>query len=247
MKKPLYLISGASSGIGAAIVTELTKSGAQVLGIGRNEKRLIDLQNVVGKENFIFEKRDLLHDTENLDKWVRSLSQQYGAFSGFVHSAGIQKTIPLKTYQYHDFKQIFDLNVLSGLLVAKGVCHKTCNIGIGTSVVFISSISANKGVAGLVGYSATKAAVNGAMRSLAKEVARKGIRVNSILPGFVMTEMITQLSSTYDENFLEKQKKNYPLGIGEPQDIAKLTRFLLSNEAKWITGSEITIDGGCGL
>ena len=96
-------------------------------------------------------------------------------------------------------------------------------------------------------YSASKAALNGAMRTMAKELATRNIRVNSVLPGFVMTEMVEKWKDVYDETYIDKINSQYPLGIGEPQDVSNIVCFLLGEKSRWITGSEFDVNGGANL
>jgi 3-oxoacyl-[acyl-carrier protein] reductase len=142
---------------------------------------------------------------------------------------------------------VFTLNVFSALNLAKGVTDKRSNIGVGTSLVFISSIAAKTGSSGIVSYSASKAALNGAMRSLAKEVSSDGVRVNSVICGTVKTKMIDAHQEIYTKEYLNKMENQYPLGLGQAMDIANAVEFLLSDKSKWITGSELLIDGGISL
>ena len=96
-------------------------------------------------------------------------------------------------------------------------------------------------------YSASKGAINSAVKALAVELARDGIRINSILPGHIMTELLSSDKKVFSEEFIDSLKKKYPLGLGKPEDVANLTCFLLSDASRWITGSNIVIDGGASL
>ncbi|MCD6401334.1 MAG: SDR family oxidoreductase, partial [Anaerolineales bacterium] len=114
----------------------------------------------------------------------------------------------------------------------------------GGSIVVASSVAALRGTPALTGYGASKAAVDGAVRSLACELASRKIRVNSIAPGHVETEMNLKVKETLSKEAYEQIVKSHPLGIGQPFDVANLVAFLLSDEAKWITGTTIPVDGG---
>ena len=174
-------------------------------------------------------------------------SNQLGCFSGFVHSAGIQQIQPLQANSYKHILDIFNLNVFSALLLAKGVSDRRVISNEGGSIVFLSSIASKIGQSGLVNYSSSKSALNGAMRSMAKELAPRKIRVNSVLPGFVMTEMVEKWNDVYNKDYIDHLNETYPLGIGEVSDISNIVCYLLSEKSKWISGSEFNINGGALL
>ena len=182
--------------------------------------------------------------TETEEKIV---SKQKGRFAGLVHSAGAQQTIPLQINAYRNMLDVFNLNVFAGLALARGISDKRVMVEKSGSIVFISSVASQIGQPGLVNYSASKAALNGAMRAMAKELAPRNIRVNSVLPGFVMTEMIEKWQDVYNAAYIEKMNAQYPLGIGQPQDVSNAVCFLLDEKSHWITGSEFDVNGGARL
>ena len=143
--------------------------------------------------------------------------------------------------------QVFNLNVFAALSMAKGITDKRVIEVEGGSLVFISSIASILGQPGLVNYSASKAALNGAMRAMAKELAPRKIRVNNVLPGFVMTEMIEKWKDVYNSDYVEKMRLSYPLGLGSAKDVSNMVVYLLNDQAKWITGSEFNVNGGATL
>lgn len=244
---PLYLITGASSGIGFAIAKALLNSGASVIGLARTRSdKVQSLQNDY-PERFIFEARDLTADLDELPGWVLGLAKAHGRFSGCVHAAGVSQILPLSVNTQQKMLEVFTLNVFAGLALARGIADKRVYAESGASIVFISSIAAKAGSSGLVNYSASKAALNGAMRAMAKEVAHLGIRVNSVLPGFVPTELADKWPDVYNAAYIEKLERLYPLGLGEAEDVAESVVFLLSEKAKWITGTELVVDGGISL
>jgi len=168
-------------------------------------------------------------------------------FSGFVHSSGMQNNKSLRYTSHDEVKELFNVNFFSALAISKGISDRRVTDKT-ASIVFISSIASTNGSAGIISYSSSKAALNGAMRSLAAELAPQNIRVNSILPGFVDTEMTQKWNEIYNEEYIENISKSYPLGIGSPEDIKGLVLFLIDDsKSKWITGSEFEINGGAKL
>jgi NAD(P)-dependent dehydrogenase (short-subunit alcohol dehydrogenase family) len=140
--------------------------------------------------------------------------------------------------------EVLELNVVSGIEVVR-VLSKPGNLNSeGASLILISSIVGFLGQAGKVGYSASKGAVLAASKSLSLELAARNIRVNSILPGMVRTEMSEKLMDSIGEEARNKIVKMHPLGIGTPEDVASACAFILSDAAKWITGTSFIVDGG---
>lgn len=242
-----FLVSGASSGIGAHIALELNKLGAKVLAIGRDMDKLQkQRQSAQDKSRFIPIVQDI-SEYAGLDKWALNLAKEYGSLDGAVLSAGLQQTAPISSVlSVESAIDIFKVNYFGNLQILKGLLDKRAKSTEGGSFVWISSNASIKAQKGLANYSASKASVNAAVRSIALEVAPK-FRINAISPGFVLTEMIESWSKVYDRAYIDSIDKTYPLGIGRTQDITPLVLFLLSNEARWITGQNIIIDGGGSL
>lgn len=247
MDSKLILVTGVSSGLGYQIASDLLAIGYSVLGVSRGQSEKVQKLLVQYPERFYFESLDLTTDIDSLPKWVFAQSKLKGRFAGMVHSAGVQQILPLQINTYKNILDVFNLNVFAGLALARGVADKRVMAEKGRSIVFISSVASKIGQSGLVNYSASKAALNGAMRSMAKELAPRNIRVNSVLPGFVMTEMIEKWQDVYDAAYIEKMNTQYPLGIGQPQDVSNAVCFLLDEKSRWITGSEFDVNGGARL
>jgi NAD(P)-dependent dehydrogenase (short-subunit alcohol dehydrogenase family) len=244
----IFLVTGASSGIGRECCLLLNKLGAAVIAVGRRGDKLNELRSETMEPKLLYtEIKDLSVGIEEHDKWIGAISARYGRLRGIVLSAGIQHTIPLKAISYDQMKQLFDVNYFSNIMLTKGFGHSKVNVGKGASIVFVSSITAKHGGKGIINYSASKAALLAAVKSLALELCGMGIRVNSVLPGYVETEMLTGDKNLFNAHFIEKINAEYPLGIGKPEWVAQLIIFLLSNCASWITGSNIIIDGGASL
>ncbi len=242
-----FLITGASSGIGAAIALELNALGAEVIAIGRNIEKLEAKKAMAShKEYFIPVIKDI-GIFEGLDKWTLNLAKKYGSFDGAVLSAGVQQIAPISSVlSVETATAIFHVNYFGNLQILKGLLDKRAKSIHGASFVWISSNASVKAQKGLSNYAATKAGINAAIRSIALEIAPK-YRINAVSPGFVMTEMIESWSKVYDKEFIDKITSEYPLGIGKVENITPLVCFLLSISSSWITGQNIVIDGGGSL
>ncbi len=242
-----FLITGASSGIGAAIALELNALGAEIVAIARDSKKLESKRDLATyKERFIPISKDI-SEYVSLDKWALNLAKEYGSFDGAVLSAGLQQIAPISSVlSVESATAIFNVNYFGNLQILKGLLDKRAKSVSGASFVWISSNASVKAQKGLSNYSATKAGVNAAVKSIALEIAPK-YRINAISPGFVKTEMIESWSKIYDKEYIEAMDKAYPLGIGEVGDITPLVCFLLSESSRWITGQNIIIDGGGSL
>ena len=226
-QKDIFIVTGATSGIGKGVALSLLDKGAKVIAIGRDTKKLISLKKeAINKNNLILKEKDL-SNCGGLDKWILSIAKKYGKLKGLILSAGIQQIIPISSpLSVEKSKELFEINYFSSMQIAKGFCDRRANIGKGSSVIFISSIASIRGNAGIIGYAASKGAINSAVKSLALEVSKLGIRVNAVLPGFVKTEMTLQWKEIYNEQYLEKLNKEYPLGIGKVENVIGPILFL---------------------
>ncbi len=236
------VISGASSGIGREVAILVNKLGAKVSLIGRKKETLESLiQDLQGHENQFYEF-DVTNYIE-IDNLVSRIVATNGIIDGFVHSAGIEMTRPLKMLKIEHYREVFDINTFSALEITKSIA-KNSNISTNASIIYISSIVGILGQPGKTAYSASKGALIAAAKCLALELAPKGIRVNTILPALVETDMSSKILASLTEEGKNNILKMHPLGFGRPIDIANSAAFLLSSAARWITGSEFLIDGG---
>lgn len=236
------LVTGASSGIGRAASVLLSQLGAQLILVGRSEDRLEEtLQLLDGAEHAV-EPKDLSRADE-IPAWMKQLAKDIGPIRGVVHSAGIQSVSPVRFLKDEDFSHMMNINVNSAVQLAKGFRQKGV-LGETGSLVLLSSVVGIVGQAGVAAYSASKGALCALTRSIALEFAVEGIRVNCIAPGIVKTEMTQEFQSKLTEDQFNDLCAAYPLGLGEPRDIANAIVFLLSNTARWITGTTLVVDGG---
>jgi NAD(P)-dependent dehydrogenase (short-subunit alcohol dehydrogenase family) len=242
LKGRRYLITGASSGIGRATALELSRRGASIIAVGRDEARLQSVLQELHGSGHEIESYDLT-ETKGIPAMIRSLAARSGRIDGIVHCAGIHQTAPLRAIESADLGSIFEMNVTTGFMLAKGVRHKQVR-GESLSVVFLASAVGLVGQIGVSAYSASKGAVISATKSLALELAREQIRVNCVCPGVVTTPMTDDLRNKVGQAAFEEIEAAHPLGLGNAADVAYAIVFLLSDEARWITGTALSVDGG---
>lgn len=238
-----FLVTGASSGLGRAIALKLHGLGATVIALSRNASALEDLhRSLSDPERIILYPFDL-RDLDAIPSAFKEIVSRHGKLKGVVHSAGVGGVEPLKTLTIESAKAMFDLNYFSAIMLLKAFCDKRIH-DADPSVVMISSISALYGNAGLCNYSATKGALNALIKAAAVEQSRNRIRINAVSPGFIVTDIVRHSPEVYNEAFFEQIRAEYPLGEGQPEDAAAATVFLLSDQARWITGQNLIVDGG---
>lgn len=234
-----FVVTGASSGMGRKVAEELVTSGAIVLAIARREERLQELKHEYPKQ-IITATVDVC-DTKGMAEAISSFVASYGKINGAVHAAGIFSSTPLRNYDESEARKIMDISFWSGIRFMQLV-NKKKNAIDGCSSILFSSVAATIGEKSNFAYSATKLAMQGAVRSIAKEIYMRGNRINTLSPGWVNTE----LTRKEDERSLVNKKfyEWHLLGIGEPEDVTGTVLFLLSDRARWITGTNVVVDGG---
>ncbi len=235
------LVTGASSGLGRQIAIDLAHGGAKLILNGRDITKLEETRGLCEAQSEISLIAKDLIDRD----FINSFSSQIDtSLDGVVLNAGMVKLNPIAFINQHDIDNIFDTNIKSNMLLMQFFLRKKL-LNKKSSVVFVSSIATRKPTVGNSVYNASKNALNGFAQSMALEVASRGIRVNSVLPGYVETNI---LGKVRNEDEIKKHLSEYPLGrFGTPSDISSLVCFLLSDDSSWITGAQIPIDGGFSM
>lgn len=240
----LIIVTGASSGIGRQCAISCSKMGASVALLGRDSNRLSEtLSGMVNPGSHVIHSIDLL-DYKGVSEFIEELVNTKGRINGLINCAGISTTIPLNGISIDKLEHFLNTNVISAINITKHVVKSTHFCEQGGSIIFISSVMGITGEAGKTLYSLTKGAVVAAVKSLSIELALKRIRVNTISPGVVETPMSKQSVYNSSEESLNRIKLMHPLGLGYPEDVANACIFLLSDAARWITGTNLIVDGG---
>ena len=237
------LISGASSGIGRCVAVFCSRAGANVLMLGRNEKTLCETLEIMEPARHALAVIDL-NDFSSYADVIAPFVEKNGKIYGIVHSAGLEFSGPYNLTKPRNFQDIFNINAVAGFELSRIVASKFADTEAGGSYVFISSIRALFGVEFATAYSASKGAVIAASRSLALELAKKHIRVNTISPSLVLTPLLDKYFESLPEETIRSMKQQHPLGFGKPEDVANACIYLLSDASRWMTGNNIILDGG---
>ena len=240
------IVTGASSGIGRAAAVVFANNGATVVAVGRNEKELTDLGGeVAAAEGTVKLHLADLHELSQLERVVTETIDNHGHIDCLVNAAGIIRNGTIETTTIDDWDRLMNINLRSVfLLTQRCVPHLAETKG---NIVNVSSVAGTRAFPGVLAYCVSKAATDQLTRCSALELAPKGIRVNAVNPGVVVTN-IHKRGGMDDEKyqaFLEHSKETHPIGrVGTPEEVAELIYYLASDKASWITGATYEIDGG---
>ena len=233
-----FVVTGASSGMGREITQQLASDGAIVLAIARTGAKLQCLSEVQsGIIPFVCD----VCNKEHLQAGIEQFVHEHGKLSGAVHAAGISAMTPLRKFREDEARKVMDVSFWAGVYLMQIVNKKRLSEEYCSSVLF-SSTSAYVGEKSLLAYASAKAAMQTAVRVMAKEVGNSGRRINTISPGWVQTSMTQKdiEAHTVADSVLAR----HLLGLGTPEKVAGMVLFLLSQEADWITGEDFVVDGG---
>lgn len=233
------LITGASGGIGSSIAKTLHAQGAEITISGTREEKLQALADELGNERVHIQTCNL-KDLDSVKELAKTAADTMGQIDILVCNAGITKDNLLMRMNEDDFEDVIAVNLTSSFTLIKSCIRGMMKKKFGR-IVTIGSIVGTMGNPGQANYVASKAGMAGMVKSIAAEVASRGITVNNIAPGFIQTAMTDELNDDQKNNMLSA----IPQGaFGQPEDIANTTAFLSSEEAKYITGQTIHINGG---
>jgi NAD(P)-dependent dehydrogenase (short-subunit alcohol dehydrogenase family) len=237
------LVTGAASGIGLATARLLAELGAAVAALDRDEAGLSAGMATLPGAGHTAHVCDL-RDIEAIPALAQRIAADDGALAGMVHAAGVASIWPTRLLTQDRYRDVFAVNTEAALALLRGFQHRSVCQAAGGSVVFISSVVGMVGSSGAAAYAMSKAALTGLTKSAALEYAPRNIRINCVAPGFVKTEMYDRVAARWDEQQRQQVEAMHPLGLGAPGDVANAAAFLLSDAARWITGSVLVCDGG---
>ena len=231
------IVSGGSKGLGQSLVTGLLNKGYKVSCFSRNSS---SFTNTHPSDKFMFAELDVA-DRNATGDFVENACSHFGHPFGLINCAGIARDGVLAAMKYDDIDQLIDVNLKGSLFLTRHVLRQMLTSRTGGAIINISSIIGSRGYSGLAAYAATKAGLDGATRALAREVGARGIRVNSIAPGYLDTEMTDGLTAEQKTQIIRRT----PLArLGQSEDVTGAALFLLSDEARFITGQCLVVDGG---
>jgi 3-oxoacyl-[acyl-carrier protein] reductase len=235
----LIVVTGASKGLGLAICQRLLSDGYKVVGISRSQTKEFENLQQKNEENLFYEQYDFVN-TEDIQDLVRKVTKTYGNMYGLINNAALGYDGVLGTMHESQISELIKVNVESPILLTK-YASRSMLMKLQGRIINIGSIIATTGFNGLSVYGATKASLSGFTRSLARELGRANITVNTIAPGYMKTAMTSGLEGEK----LESIKRRSPLGhLATVEDVAGTVSYLLSDDAKNITGTTITVDAG---
>lgn len=248
MKEKVAVITGASSGIGRATALLFAQNGANVIAVGRIQSELGSLRD----ETRQFDGSVKTHladitETSQVDRLVTETIEHFGNIDVLVNSAGIIKTGSIEDTTLDDWDKMMNINLRSMFYLMQK-CVPSLVVSKG-NIVNVSSVTGMRAFPGVLAYCVSKAATDQLTRCTALELAAKGVRVNAVNPGVVITNLHKRggMSAENYAKFVENAKNTHPLGRpGTPEEVAELIMYLASEKASWITGATYEIDGGRG-
>lgn len=246
MQDKVIMITGASSGIGRASALLFAEAGAKVIAVGRNEKELgLVRDESKDKQGTIKTYLADIRETSQVDRLLVEIVENYGDIDVLVNAAGIIGSGSIENTTLDEWDKMMNINVRSMFYIMQKVVpqlEKTKG-----NIVNVSSVTGTRAFPNVLSYCVSKAAVDQLTRCAALELAPKGVRVNAVNPGVVVTNLHKRSGMNAEdyEKFLEHGQNTHPLGrVGEASEVADLIFFLASEKAAWITGATYEIDGG---
>lgn len=242
LKGKRILITGASGGLGMATAQLVSRSGGVIALLGRDKEKLSDVYNSMAGQGHNVYCYDLT-DPSGIEELMMNIVSDMGRLDGMVHCAGVSPFLPLADTVYKKLHDIMLINFYAFVELVRNFSKKKIN-NSGGSIIGISSVSSIKGEKSRVAYSASKGAMDSAVRSMASELRAKGIRINSIQPAWIKTQMYDDFARISGENITGEIADRQFTGISSAESIGNIITFLLSDMSMQITGSNIIADGG---
>ena len=233
------LVTGGATGLGYAITKELRECGADLIIAGRREHLLVKAAEELG----VSWMRLDITDQVNLPAKVKEMEERFGPVYGLVNNAGIQNNKDALNYTDEEFQALFNTNVFGTYSLTRELAKGMAERGKG-AIVFIASAAVYLGMNRNLPYTGTKAALSAMCRSLASELSPKGIRVNSIAPGWIETDLVKESFARAPERRAMVERRCMLGRLGRPCDVGMAAAFLLSDAASYITAAELKVDGG---
>ena len=243
-EKRLAVVTGAARGIGRAIALELLRQGREVAGLDLNGEQLAEMKEVVKGEGFEVITRCVdITNTEQLTDTLNSLIEEHGGIGILVNNAGITRDRLMMQMNDDDYDKVMAVNLRAAFIATRIAVRSMVRNKFGR-IVSLSSVAGVMGQAGSANYAASKAGLIGMTKSIAREVGKKNVTANCIAPGFIMTDMTASLPDAVKEaarNVIPVRK------FGTPDDVARAVAFLAGDDAGYITGQVLCVDGGMAM
>ena len=240
------MVTGASRGLGAAIVDRLAASGWSVACLATSQANAVSVAEQAARDHGVksLALGAMVQDRTEVDSALDEAEEELGPISLMVNNAGISQVAPFEELDPDDFRRIVDINLMGVFHGSQAAAQRMIASGSAGSIVQLGSVAGINGFPHRVGYCGTKAAVHHMTKVMAVDLARHQIRVNTVAPGYIRTDMVQDLidAGTLDENRLKSRIPTSDLGV--PDDIAACVSWLASADAGYITGETISVDGG---
>ena len=241
LKNKTVFLTGSTGGIGKEIAFQMSSLGAKMILTGTNEERLKNLSNKLPNENDYLVSN--LNNSQNIEDLTNQIIERGYLIDILINNAGITKDNLFLRMKEDEWASVLNINLHSTVLLTQKIIKGMIKRKTGR-ILFITSIIGHSGNSGQSNYSASKAGVAAFSKSIAAEVASRGITVNCIAPGFIKTPMTDKLTDDQQDKIL----KNIPISrLGLPSDVASACIYLSSDEASFVTGSTLHVNGGMGM